>query len=139
MWSTHDSFENDACPVADELLGQMYRASEHGLQQLIGSVSGDVRAMLALFCYRRAHLHDLALAIASSCEQRELVEAGGRAGSVLYALARQSAPRRIATSTNGTRKAITLSTAPLTNFAPLDHDLDADVPEPQAEFIAAAI
>jgi hypothetical protein len=132
MPSTREAFENGACPVADELLGKMYRASEHGLETLIASVSSDVRAMLALFCYRRAHLHELALTIAASCDQRELIEAGGRAGSVLFALARQSAPRQRAASSSGSRKAITLSTAPLTSFAPLDPDIEPDALEPHA-------
>jgi len=89
MFSSRDAFENDFCPVRDELLGEMYRASEHGLPQLVESVSPEVRAMLALFCYRRSHLHQLALAIASSCTERELIEIGGRVGSTLFALSRE--------------------------------------------------
>ena len=80
MFSSREAFENDFCPVRDELLGEMYRASEHGLPQLVESVSPDVRAMLALFCYRKSHLHSLALAIAASCTELELVQAGGRVG-----------------------------------------------------------
>ena len=91
MFSGRDTFENDACPVRDELLGEMYRASQHGLQALVGSVSSDVRAMLALFCYRRSHLHALALSIAASCTERELINFGGRVGSTLYALSREPA------------------------------------------------
>ena len=34
--------------------------------------------MLALFCYRRSHMPELALAIASTCELRDLVPWGGR-------------------------------------------------------------
>ncbi|WP_031336499.1 hypothetical protein [Rhodopseudomonas sp. B29] len=129
MWSSREAFGEDVCPVQDDLLGQMYRANEHGLPVLIDSVSSDVRAMLALFCYKRAHLHPLALAIAASCEQRDLIAAGGRVGSVLYALSREAAPRRVTTSYS-TRKAISLSTAPLSHFAPLDQDLDLDEDEP---------
>ncbi len=85
MFSSRDAFENDFCPVRDDLLGEMYRASEHGLPQLVASVSPDVRAMLALFCYRRSHLYSLALTIAASCSERDLVQVGGRVGSTLYA------------------------------------------------------
>ena len=74
MFSSRDAFENDFCPVRDELLGEMYRASENGLPKLVDSVTSDVRAMLALFCYRRSHLHSLAIAIAASCSERELIE-----------------------------------------------------------------
>ena len=45
MFSSRDAFENDFCPVRDELLGEMYRASEHGLPKLVESVSPQVRAM----------------------------------------------------------------------------------------------
>jgi hypothetical protein len=116
-------FENDFCPVRDELLGEMYRASEHGLPQLVASVSPDVRAMLALFCYRKSHLHSLALAIAVSCSEHELVQAGGRVGSTLFSLSREPATRSQPTSMNG-RKPITLSTKPLSAVAPIEDEID---------------
>jgi hypothetical protein len=124
MFSSRDAFENDFCPVGDELLGEMYRASEHGLPRLVESVSPEVRAMLALFCYRRSHLHQLALAIASSCTERELIEIGGRVGSTLHALSREPAGRASATTSHNGRKPITLSTKPLSTFKPLDDELD---------------
>ena len=93
MFSSRDAFENDFCPVRDELLGEMYRANEHGLPRLVESVSSEVRAMLALFCYRRSHLHSLALSIAASCSERDLIQFGGRVGSTLYALSREPAAR----------------------------------------------
>jgi hypothetical protein len=127
-------FENDFCPVRDELLGQMYRASEHGLPQLVASVSPDVRAMLALFCYRKSHLYSLALAIAGSCSEQELVQAGGRVGSTLYALSREPAARSTAASSYGNRKPITLSTKPLTQIAPIQDEPDD---EDFAEFAKA--
>jgi hypothetical protein len=123
MFSSREAFENDFCPVRDELLGQMYRANEHGLARLVESVSSDVRAKLALFCYRRSHLHSLALAIAASCSERELVEAGGRVGAALHALSREPAPR-ITSGATSNRKPITLSTKPLSTPVPLDDELD---------------
>ena len=130
MFSSRDAFENDFCPVRDELLGEMYRASEHGLATLVESVSPYVRAMLALFCYRRSHLHALALSVASSCSERDLVNIGGRVGSTLYALSREAPANRAAPSTshNG-RKPITLSTKPLSTFVPIDDELDEDITE----------
>src|SRR3979411_2228752 len=98
MFSSRDAYENDFCPVRDELLGEMYRANENGLPVLVESVSSDVRAMLALFCYRRSHLHSLALSIAASCSERELIELGGRVGSTLYALSPATPASRSAPS-----------------------------------------
>lgn len=124
MFSSREAFENDFCPVRDELLGEMYRANANGLPLLVESVSSDVRAMLALFCYRRSHLHSLALALATSCSEHELIELGGRVGSTLYALSRGPATRSRPTSSYGNRKPITLSTKPLSTFAPIVDDLD---------------
>jgi hypothetical protein len=124
MFSSRDAFENDFCPVQDELLGEMYRASENGLPRLVESVSSEVRAMLALFCYRRSHLHSLALAIAASCSERDLIQIGGRVGSTLYALSREPSTRSAPSSSN--RKPITLSTKPLSTFVPVEDELDED-------------
>jgi hypothetical protein len=124
MFSSRDAFENDFCPVRDELLGEMYRANANGLPLLVASVSSEVRTMLALFCYRRSHLHSLALAIAASCSERELIQLGGRVGSTLYALSREPAVRSTPSSSYGNRKPITLSTKPLSTFAPIEDDLD---------------
>jgi hypothetical protein len=132
MLSSRVAFENDVCPVGDELLGSLYRASEHGLPQLVDSVSSDVRAMLALFCYRRAHLHSMSLAIAATCSERDLVEQGGIVGSTLFALSRQA--QSPAASASSGRRTITLSTKPLGAFIPVDDDLDDDI---EADTIAA--
>jgi hypothetical protein len=139
MFSSRDAFENDFCPVRDELLGEMYRASENGLPQLVASVSPDVRAMLALFCYRRSHLYSLALAIAASCSEHELVHFGGRVGSTLYALSREPAARAAPSSSFGNRKPITLSTKPLSTFTPLEDVSDEadDLDKEYAEFAKA--
>lgn len=124
MFSSRDAFENDFCPVRDELLGEMYRANANGLPLLVESVSSEVRAMLALFCYRRSHLHSLALAIAASCTERDLIQLGGRVGTTLYGLSREPAARSTPSSSYGNRKPITLSTKPLSTFAPIEDDID---------------
>ena len=41
-------FEDDVCPVRDELLGELYSASKVGLPVLIATVTPDLRAQLAL-------------------------------------------------------------------------------------------
>jgi len=130
MFSSRDAFDNDFCPVRDELLGEMYRANENGLPHLVESISSDVRAMLALFCYRRSHLYSLALSIAASCSERELIQLGGRVGSTLYALSRQApATHAAASSSYGNRKPITLSTKPLSTFSPVEDEFDEDFAE----------
>ena len=129
MFSSRDAFENDFCPVRDELLGEMYRANENGLPKLVESVSSEVRAMLALFCYRRSHLYSLALSIAASCSERELIQLGGRVGSTLFGLSREPAARSAPSSAYGHRKPITLSTKPLSTFSPIEDEADEDLSE----------
>jgi hypothetical protein len=128
MFSSRDAFESDFCPVRDELLGEMYRANESGLPRLVETVTPDVRAMLALFCYRRSHLHSLAVAIAGSCNERDPIESGGRVGSTLYALSREGSAKS-SPSVSGSRKPITLSTKPLSVLAPMDDEIDDEVNE----------
>ncbi len=126
MSSSRIAFENDSCPVGEELLGSLYRASEHGLSELVESVSPDVRAMLALFCYRRNHLHSMGIAIAATCNKRDLVEQGGVVGSTLFAMSRE-APSDAPTPSAYGKRTITLSTKPLTTFAAVDDDLDDEL------------
>ena len=129
MWSSREAFENDFCPVREELLGEMYRADEKGLAALVESVASDVRTMLALFCYRRSHLYSLALTIAASCSERELIQLGGRVGSTLFALSREAPSSRPAVAAAyGHRKPITLSTKPLSSFSTFqDDDEDSEL------------
>jgi hypothetical protein len=125
MWSGRVAFENDACPVGDDMLGQLYRANENGLPALVASVSADIRAMLALYCYRRSHLHAMGVAIAASCEERDLVDLGGRVGATLFAISREAPATRPVVAASGHRRSITLSTVPLSAVPAMD-DIDDD-------------
>ena len=68
-----DTGYEDVCPIREELLGELYRANKLGLPVLVATVPPHLRAMLALFCYRRSHLHSLGLAIAASCNAKRKV------------------------------------------------------------------
>ncbi|MDR3469653.1 MAG: hypothetical protein P4M07_27290 [Xanthobacteraceae bacterium] len=123
MWSGRVAFENDACPVGDDLLGQLYRTNESGLSALVESVGSETRAMLALYCYRRSHLHAMGVAIAASCEERDLIQQGGRVGATLFAMSRDGAAAQRPLTASAQRRAITLSTVPL-NAVPAMEDVD---------------
>jgi hypothetical protein len=101
----------EACPVPESVLGQLYRASPHGLSELIATVSPDVRAMLAVYCYRRSHLASIGLAIAASCEEEDLSLHGGNLGVDIFAKSR--APQAAAQSSRGQRPKISLSNGAL--------------------------
>lgn len=126
-------FEDEECPISVEKLGEMYRANPNGLSELIVTVPPTVRGMLAMYCYRRAHLSSIAIAIAATCEEDDLTRFGGNAGSVLFAKSREtvSAPRQ-ATPTSSRRK-ITLASGTLRNMVPVDDEQDDEpVVETQA-------
>lgn len=114
---------DDVCPVPESLFGQLYRTHPQGLSELVATIPSQTRAMLALFCYRRAHLQPLSLAIASTCDENELLDAGGRAGSVLFELSRQP-QKPVATPGEPGRRKISLSKGPLWTPAPLEDDYE---------------
>ena len=112
----------ESCPVPESLLGQLYRVTPQGLPALIDAVPANTRAMLAVYCYRRAHLASLGIAIAASCEEDDLAEHGGNLGSDLYEKSRKTP--RIAESLPSQRKRISLSTGPIRQLPALEDDLD---------------
>jgi hypothetical protein len=125
MLPEHRTFvEDERCPVADQMLGEMYRASPHGLNQLISTVSPTARALLALFCYRRAHLASIGLAIAATCEKDELTGFGGNAGAALFERSREASKSPLI-DFRGRRK-ISLPTAPTRQLSPTDGDEDSE-------------
>ena len=76
------------CPVSLEVLGELYRADAETLAERLPEFTEEKRIRLALFCYSKAHLRDLALAIAASCDAEKLTEAAGTIGQVLAAQSR---------------------------------------------------
>ena len=56
---------------------------------MVESVPAEVRAMLAIFCSRRAHLASLGLAIASTCERDHLMRSGGELGALIFTQSRE--------------------------------------------------
>jgi hypothetical protein len=114
--------QEEHCPVPDHVLGQLYRASPHGLEELVATVPAETRAMLALYCYRRAHLQSIGLVIATSCEQHHLEAFGGNAGKAMVEKARK-APDEAPRSHYLERRKVTLSTGILRKFVQDEHDL----------------
>ncbi len=76
-------------PITEEFIGLLHRCSKHGIDKLVSNLSQSHRGSLAMFCYGRAHLHDVALAIAATCNLDSLVVAGGKAGYFLFEQSRE--------------------------------------------------
>lgn len=78
--------EPDAeCPVSLETLNDLRRLDAEAVLDAVRSLPELKRVRLALFCYNRAHLRGLALAIASSVDPARLAELAGTMGEVLAA------------------------------------------------------
>jgi hypothetical protein len=84
---------DDDQTVPDELIGRLYRATESSVFDLLPELSVQDRAYLAMFCYRKSHLHRIGLAIAATCDESVLVQTWGTAiGQTLYTQSREAPP-----------------------------------------------
>jgi hypothetical protein len=125
--------------ATDDLIGRLYAAHASGIGPLVAELPDAERARLALFCYQRAHLRAIGLAVAATCDQWSLVNAAGRAGDALFASSRRS-PTLGQVLPIGRRK-ISLATpapriAPIPD-APDDEDVDMDVVVREEELVEA--
>ena len=127
MLALRDVLAGDECPCSSTLLGALYKATPDQYEGVIESIPIDVRAVLALYCYRRAHLQAIGLAIAATCEESDLRFHGQYAGSALFRRARQI-HQKLLPSAFRVRKAVTLSLGALTHGA-FDRE-DDEVIEP---------
>jgi hypothetical protein len=116
MPSARLEFADDVCPVRDELLGELCRANDLFIPSFVYGLPPDIRASLALFCYRRSHLHSMGLAVAASCDEDSLVWAGGNVGEFIFTCSREAAPREVL-SPRADRRRITLATGILRVFS----------------------
>src|SRR5580704_8158080 len=84
---------DDDQSVPEELIGRLYRANESTVFDLLPELTLQDRAYLAMFCYRKSHLHRIGLAIAATCDESVLVQTWGTAiGQTLYAQSREAPP-----------------------------------------------
>ena len=116
--------DDELCPVADQMLGEMYRASAHGLNELISTVAPAARVLLAVYCYRRAHFASIGLAIAATCEKDELISLGGNTGAALFERSREAPNSGLIDTHAAARRKITLSTAPLRQLSLVECEED---------------
>ena len=105
--------DDESCPVTDQMLGDIYRAGAHGLIELIATVSPIARALLAVCCYRRAHLASIGLAIAATCEEDDLTSLGGNAGAMLFERSRQAPQASNTDARTSNHRKITLAVGPV--------------------------
>ena len=84
---------DDDQAVPEDLIGRLYNASESAVFDMLPELSLQDRAYLAMFCYRKSHLHRIGLAIAATCDENVLVQTWGTAlGQTLFAQSREAPP-----------------------------------------------
>src|SRR6266853_2682186 len=121
--------------VPDDLIGRLYRATENTVADLLPDLSSQERACLAMFCYRKSHLHRIGLAIAATCDESVLVQTWGTAlGQTLFAQSRE-APPPPARAPGQHRAKITLATLGGSSPWVSADDDDDEADEQGAEFI----
>ena len=85
---TAPQFDDDQI-VPEELVGRLYR-SGGDVADVVSGLSLCQRANLAMFFYRKSHLHRIELAIAATCDHPSLVRAwGGVLGQALFDRSRE--------------------------------------------------
>jgi hypothetical protein len=85
---------NDDQVVSDALVGRLYGAGADTVADVMAGFSLEQRANLAMFFYRKSHLHQIGLAIAATCDRDSLVQAWGRAiGQTLFEQSRDAGAR----------------------------------------------
>ncbi|GEP04749.1 hypothetical protein [Methylobacterium oxalidis] len=72
------------CPVSLDLLGEVYRADDYDLPEILARIPPLTRAKLAAYLYGKSHMHQLGLTVARACERDDLVRAAGEIGSVIH-------------------------------------------------------
>jgi hypothetical protein len=93
--------QEEICPISEQLLFSLYDAAKRGLPVPVGEVPPERRSSVALFCYRRRHLEEAALAVAATCDEDDLVDTGGPLGRTLFLKSRNVSSRAKNESLNG--------------------------------------
>jgi hypothetical protein len=117
--------------IPAELAGRLYQAGESHAVDLVAGFSATQRANLAVYCYHKAHLHRIGLAIAATCERSALELSWGRAlGKALFEQSRELALAPV--RSNPYRPAVTLATLQAMQADAADSAdwLDGDEPPP---------
>jgi hypothetical protein len=113
-----EPIQPESCPVPDQTLGRLYASPKRDLPEILATLPELQRARLALFCHARAHLREMGLAIAATCDEGDLIEVAGRLGSVIFKQSRDASEQIPEHNPRFRRRAITLAA-----FVPTDRPL----------------
>jgi len=63
----HSLRDDDIC-ISEEVIGRLHHASEDSILDLVSTLRASERANLAMHCYRKSHLRQIGLTIATTCD-----------------------------------------------------------------------
>lgn len=79
-----------SCPIDETALLGLQNSNPSDAAQIAANLPPAQKARLAQFCYGKGHLHELALRIASTCDQQTLINVFGRAGKTVFEQSRNA-------------------------------------------------
>jgi hypothetical protein len=123
-----EPIQPESCPVPDHTLGRLYAAPKRDLPEILATLPELQRARLALFCHARTHLREMALAIAATCDEGDLVEVAGRLGAAIFRQSRESLEQAPEHNPRFRRRPITLAAFVPTGRPLAPHNDDDDAP-----------
>jgi hypothetical protein len=89
MSSFEQLLQDDDIYISEELIARLHGATENTVLELVAAFQADQRASLAMHCYRKSHLRQTGLTIASTCDLTTLVHVcGPLRGQAIFAQAR---------------------------------------------------
>ncbi len=89
MSGIEQALQDDDIFISDELIGRLHGATENTVLELVAAFQADRRASLAVHCYRKSHLRQTGLTIASTCDLSALVHVcGPLRGQAIFAQSR---------------------------------------------------
>jgi hypothetical protein len=94
----------------DAVLARLLRATAQDVADIVAPLPVRQRAHLAMFCYTRAHLHEIGFAIAATCDLHALMQAAPStaAGNLIFSRSRER-PKPAQGAASRPRSRITLA------------------------------
>jgi hypothetical protein len=90
--------QDDDIFISERLIARLHNATESAVLELVAALRSNQRASLAIHCYRKSHLRQTGLTIASTCDLTTLVHVcGPLRGQAIFAQsrARCAKPRNV--------------------------------------------
>jgi hypothetical protein len=115
--------------LCEQLIERLYSSNEPGIAEFVSALPQEERVNVAVLCYGRVHLRDIALEIAATCDRAALIEAAGKImGDILFTQSRQPTPLPVLRSSY--RKA-TITLASIASAGALSHSVRRNIAEPE--------